>query len=296
MQRTIEPPASATVRRPIRGVVTSVLQRLPARLNRSLLFTTLVLGPFVFTFRSWWRLLALQKLGAGIVRRATGPDGLVALEVRDWGRRPLYVRPGTTDWETAQVSLIAQVHRPPPALADVRTILDLGTNIGATVADLAAAYPNARVLGVELDAANAALAERNVAYWSSRATILQGAVWTEDGEIAYGGDRGEWAYRVLAAMDDRTRAAELATVPAFSLATLIDRLAPQGKVDYVKMDVEGAERFLLADGDGWSDRVRCLQVEVHLPLDVAECVGMLEALGFEVSADPSGIPSVVAFG
>ena len=174
----------------------------------------------------------------------------------------------------------------------MRTILDLGANIGATVADLADAYPEAEVLGVELDADNVAMAQRNVAGAGPRASILHGAVWTADGEVAYGGDRGAWAYRVVEAMDDRTRAAEMATVPAFSLTTLVDRLAPGGRVDYVKMDVEGAERFLLADGDGWAERVRCLQVEVHLPLDVAGCARMMEALGFQVTADPTGIPSV----
>ena len=282
----------AGLRQLVRGALTAMVGRLPTRLRRSLLFTTVVIGPVVFTLRSWLRLLALQKLGPAIVGRVTGSDGLVALEVRDWGGRPLYVRPGTTDWETAQVSLIAQAHRPPPGLGDVRTILDLGTNIGATVADLADTYPAAQVLGVELDAANVVMAERNTAGWRPRASILHGAVWTEDGEVAYGGDRGEWAYRVLDAMDDRTRAAELATVPAFSLTTLFDRLAPGGTVDYVKMDVEGAERFLLTNGDGWSERVRCLQVEVHLPLDVAGCARMLEELGFQVTTDPTGIPSV----
>jgi FkbM family methyltransferase len=276
----------------VRRALAATVRRLPARLRGSLLFTTLVFGPVVFTIRSWLRLLALQKLGPAIIGRVTGSDGLVALEVRDWAGRPLYVRPGTTDWETAQVSLIGQVHRPPPGQGEVRTILDLGANIGATVADLADAYPAAQVLGIELDAANVAVAERNTAGWRPRASILHGAVWTEDGEVAYGGDRGEWAYRVLDAMDDRTRAAELATVPAFSLTTLIDRLAPGGSVDYVKMDVEGAERFLLASGDGWSERVRCLQVEVHLPLDVAGCARMMEELGFLVTADPTGIPSV----
>jgi hypothetical protein len=180
----------------VRSALTATVRRLPARLRGSLLFTTLVLGPVVFTLRSWLRLLALQKLGPTVIGRVTGSDGLVALEVRDWARCPLYVRPGTTDWETAQVSLIARVHRPPPDVGDVRTILDLGANIGATVADLADAYPAAQVLGVELDAANAALADRNIARWHTRATILHGAVWTEDGEIGYGGDRGEWAYRV----------------------------------------------------------------------------------------------------
>lgn len=292
MEQINGPDAPTGARQLVRGALTATVRRLPARLRGSLLFTTLVLGPLVLTLRSWLRLLALQKLGPAIIGRVTGSDGLVALKVRDWAGRPLYVRPGTTDWETAQVSLIGQVHRPPPGLVEVRTILDLGANIGATVADLAEAYPAAQVLGVELDAANVAVARRNIAGWPARARILHGAVWTEDGEVAYGGDRGEWAYRVVDAMDDRTRAPQLATVPAFSLTTLIDRLAPEGSVDYVKMDVEGAERFLLADGDGWSERVRCLQVEVHLPLDVAGCARMLEQLGFQVTADPTGIPSV----
>jgi FkbM family methyltransferase len=292
MNPTNGPDSPTAARHIVRSVLAATVRRLPARLRGSLLFTTVVLGPAVFTVRGWLRLLALQKLGPAITGRIAGSDGLVALEVRDWAGRPFYVRPETTDWETAQVSLIAQVHRPPAGLDNVRTILDLGANVGATVADLADAYPEAQVLGVELDAANVAMAQRNTAGWRSRASILHGAVWTEDGEVAYGGHRGEWAYRVLDAMDDRTRAAAMATVPAFSLTTLVDRLAPGGTVDYVKMDVEGAERFLLADGEGWSERVRCLQVEVHLPLDVAGCARMMEELGFQVTADPTGIPAV----
>ncbi len=255
-----------------------------------------MLGPFVFTVPSWIRLLGLQKLPAKLAQRLAGGDGLVALNVRDWDRRPLYVRAVGTDWETAHVSLMLRVHRPPPELGHVATILDLGANIGATVADLAATYSEATVLGVELDRDNVALARRNVARWAPRASVLHGAVWTSDGEIAYGGERGEWAYRVVPAMDDRTAAPAIATVEAFSLTTLIDRVAPGGTVDYIKMDVEGAERFLLDADDGWSRRTRCLQVEVHLPWDVSACQQKLEALGFRAVPDPDGIPSVTAWG
>jgi FkbM family methyltransferase len=271
-----------------RRAAAAILQRLPGRLGRSLLVATMLVGPFVFTARGWLRLLALQKLGAVAHR-----DGTVALGVREWGGRPLFVRPAGTDWETAHASLIGRYHRAPPDLGELRTILDLGANIGATVADLAAAHPDARVVGVEPDAANVAIARRNVERWHDRASIVQGAVWTEDGEIAYGGDRGEWAYRVLPAMDERTEAAAIATVPAFSMNTLIDMLAPGGDVDYVKMDVEGAERFLL-DSAEWAGRVRCLQVEVHAPWDVAACRRSLDRLGFDTAADVGGILSVTA--
>jgi len=267
----------------------AVLRRLPGRLGRSLLVATVLVGPFVFTARGWLRLLALQKLVAPARR-----SGVVALGVRDWDGRPLFVRPAGTDWETAHASLIGRYHRAPAGLAEVRTILDLGANIGATVADLAAAHPGARVLGVEPDGANAAIARRNVEPWSDRASIIQGAVWTEDGEIAYGGDRGEWAYRVLPAMDERTDAAAIATVPALSMTTLIDMLAPGGVVDYVKMDVEGAERFLLDGSADWAGRVRCLQVEVHAPYNVAACRSSLDRLGFDTTAEAAGILSVTA--
>jgi FkbM family methyltransferase len=177
----------------------------------------------------------------------------------------------------------------------VRTILDLGANIGATVADLAVGHPGARVLGVELDAANVAIARRNIERWRDRASIVHGAVWTDDGEIAYGGERGEWAYRILPAMDARTDAAAIATVPAFSMATLIDMVSSDGDVDYVKMDVEGAERFLLDGSGDWAARVRCLQVEVHVPWDLADCMRSLDRLGFDTVPDPGSIPSVTAF-
>jgi FkbM family methyltransferase len=280
-----------TAREHVRTGVWRVLQRLPERLRASLLVQSLLLGPFVFTIRGWLALLTLQRLPSlGAAR-----SGLVALGVRDWGGEPFYVRPRGTDWQTAHASLIGRYHRPPAELRDVHTILDLGANIGATVGDLAAAYPAARVLGVEMDAANAAVAERNVRRWADRASILHGAVWSEDGEIAYGGDRGEWAYRVLPAMDERTAAAAIDTVPAFSLTTLIDRLAPGGMVDYVKMDVEGAERFLLDHDDGWAARVRCMEVEVHLPLDVATCTHQLQSIGFRVVRDSAGRPTVMAY-
>ena len=263
------------------------------RWRESMLVSTLLQGPKVFSLPSWLRLLELQKLGS--LRGARG--GTVALTVRSWKGQPLHVRPLGTDWETVHASLIGGYHRPPPELTPVATILDLGANIGVTVADFADRYPEARILGVELDADNVALAQRNTAAWRGRAEILQGAAWSQDGEIAYGGDRGEWAYRVGPAMDERTTAQIIARVPAFSMGTLIERLAPGGTVDYVKMDIEGAERFVLAaEADGeWARRVRCIEVDVHLPLSVEDCRASLEALGFRTVPDPSGIASVTGY-
>jgi hypothetical protein len=61
------------------------------------------------------------------------------------------------------------------------------------------------------------------------------------------------------------------------MTNLIRRLG--APVDYVKMDVEGAERALLGQSEGWVGAVRCLKVEVHQPYTVTECVRDLERVG-----------------
>jgi FkbM family methyltransferase len=144
-------------------------------------------------------------------------------------------------------------------------------------------FPGARVLGVELDRCNAALAERNIAPWRERAEVLHAAVWTSSGEVAYTGVVGEeWGYKV--AESHASDGAGLRGIaPALTMPELLDRLGET--VDYVKMDVEGAEAALLADASAWARRVRCIKVEVHAPYHVARCKRDLRALGFAVTDD-----------
>jgi FkbM family methyltransferase len=273
-------------------MIEPALSLLPDRLARSMLVRTLLQGGFVFTLGSWLTMLRLERPLRRLPLRAD-EEGCVQLRVRELHGAPLYVRPRSTDWEAVFVSFLAGYHRPPPGLPLVGTVLDLGANVGATTADLAVRYPQARILGVELDAANAKLARRNTACWRDRVEILHGAVWTDDGTIAYGGTRGEWGYQVVEAMTDERRSDPIAEAPSFSMPTLIARLAGDGTVDFVKMDVEGAELALLEQGESWASRVRCIALEVHKPLDVSSADAMLTRLGFEV-APVRGIPGLVA--
>jgi FkbM family methyltransferase len=248
---------------------------------------TLVYGLTKFDVRSWLALLALQKLPLRADRR----DGLVALGVRGWGGRRVYVRPGTTDWLVTYNALFEGYQRPPGQLGPLRSILDLGANIGVTTADLAEQHPQAEIMGVELDTNNWNLARRNIGPWSDRISLIHGAVWHRDGRIAYQAGRGgEWAYHVIREDGDSSAVEVIDEVPAYSMTTLIDKLAPSGAVDYVKMDIEGAEVDVLADGEAWAPRVRCIKVEVHV--DVAECESMLKRLGFSTMTKTSLPPTV----
>ena len=100
------------------------------------------------------------------IRLHVGSGGrAVRLKLRQLGGREVLVRPSTSDVDTVWGTFAGAYHRPPAEALEhgPRLVWDLGANIGLTMADLAERHPGARVVGVELDSENAALARLNVA-------------------------------------------------------------------------------------------------------------------------------------
>jgi FkbM family methyltransferase len=234
------------------------------------------------------------------LRNAERRDEPVALRVRQLGGRDFHVRPGHGDLWALVHTLLPAYHLPPPELdpATIRTILDLGANIGVSMSHLATRFPDARIVGVELDADNAELCRRNVATWGERCRVVHGAVWPRDEQVAYEAQGvGDEAFHARAG-DGAGATARHAQ--GISLRTLIERELPAGtQVDFVKMDIEGAERDVLTERTGWAERVRAMIVEVHPPYDVEGCIRDLEALGFHARVDPryhglDGMPPIAA--
>ncbi|MGH2876326.1 MAG: FkbM family methyltransferase, partial [Solirubrobacteraceae bacterium] len=54
-------------------------------------------------------------------------------------------------------------------------------------------------------------------------------------------------------------------------------------VDFVKMDIEGAEREVLRQETAWASKVRSIGVEVHPPYTVEQCEHDLRDLGFRTA-------------
>jgi FkbM family methyltransferase len=226
---------------------------------------------------------------------AGGPAGeaVVQYRLRPLGGQLVSVRPHSADmW--ALTDIIPPYHLPPLDVVptDAREIWDLGTNIGLAMAQLALRYPQASVTGVEMDAGNLDLCRRNVAPYGERCNVLHAAVWSSDGEVSYSGGEDTLAYRVESGGGGTT-------VRSLSLNTV---LAERGveRVDFVKIDIEGAEREVLRENTEWAAAVRALKVEVHEPYTVDECLTDLRALGFEAEADPRyrgivGKPPILAF-
>lgn len=198
---------------------------------------------------------------------------LARLRVRPLGGREVLLRPGTSDVAIFWDTFARGYHLPPSELGTPRVILDLGANIGLTMAYFSCRYPYARVLGVELDADNVALARRNTAAWANRCEVIHAAVWRNDGVVHYRGwPGGTSGYQV-------TGVTEGTPVRAVSIATLLREYG--GQVDYMKVDIEGAERELLQDGADWATDVRSIKVELHGDYASDECEADLRRLGYK---------------
>jgi FkbM family methyltransferase len=229
------------------------------------------------SYREFMRLRAMAE-------HTSEGEERVELEIADLSGRRVVVRSGTADVDTVWDTFVHRYHLPPAKVqrCGVHLVWDLGANIGLTMADMAQRWPESRVVGVELDAANAQLARRNFEPWDDRGEILQAAVWPDDGEGWYHRwAGGTSAYHLHEPTPGEEPQGPL--VETLSLDTLLDRTG--GPVAFVKMDVEGAERELLRRNTGWAAEVGCIKVEVHGDYMPADCMADLERLGFDARRD-----------
>jgi FkbM family methyltransferase len=208
--------------------------------------------------------------------RPLSGKGEMSVRLRPLGGHSIAIRRDTRDAQVLWDTFGGRYHLPPPGPAP-RVVLDLGAYTGMTTAHMAARWPGATVVGVELDAGNAAVARENVAAFGSRCRIVHAGIWPESGEVAYERPAGEEdAHRVTT--DGELHAAAVTVgelVDAHGLASL----------DFVKIDIEGAEARLLRENADWLMLVGSVKVEVHPPYSIEGCIADLQAAGMRAWRD-----------
>lgn len=187
---------------------------------------------------------------------------LYPLAVRGY-RHPLYYREGSSDPDVIR-QVFGKLEYAAVADADLRTVLDLGANIGCAASFMLHRCPAARVVVVEPDADNLRVCRRTLAPFADRVTFVHAGVWPTRADLVVDrgrfGDGREWSFQVRPA-----RPGERAGVRGLTVPDLLE-IGGFDTVDLLKIDIEGTEQILFGPGsDGWLARTRTLAVELHGP-------------------------------
>jgi len=175
-------------------------------------------------------------------------------------------------------------------------ILDCGSNIGMSVLYFKHVYPGARVIGFEPDPVVCPCLEENVRRNAlAGVRCLQAGVAGREGMLAFYSD-GKCGSSLAANMSDGPpRGWQKHEVPCVRLR---DYLAEP--VDFLKMNIEGAEWEVLADSEDLLPNVREMVVEYHhfpgLPRRLADILALLQRTGFDYlinDLDPASNSAVV---
>jgi FkbM family methyltransferase len=164
-----------------------------------------------------------------------------------------------------------------------RTLLDLGANIGLTSVWFANRIHSAPsecgssfLLAVEPVSGNAKLAEMNFRSNHIPGEVIRAAVGLQSGEAWFEPQMESNLGRLV----KEKAAADCTRVPVVGIRDLLDRF-PEGRVDLVKMDIEGGEEVLLSHDTDWLARVKALIVEWHDDrADSRPLIRNVEAAGF----------------
>ncbi len=159
-------------------------------------------------------------------------------------------------------------------------IIDGGANIGLSVIYIKSLYPNAKIIAFEPDENVFQVLKKNLhSFEIGDVELHQAALWSENTELTFmaeGADSG----RVV-----KTEEAKTVKVKALRLKDFLT-----AKIDFLKLDIEGAELEVLEDCVEDLKNVENLFVEYHSFADLLQKIdrlfNILLSSGFRVNAHP----------
>ncbi|WP_428656247.1 FkbM family methyltransferase [Runella sp.] len=158
-------------------------------------------------------------------------------------------------------------------------IYDCGANVGMSIIYLKELYPQARIKAYEAEPTIADYLTKNLqTNGINDVTVIRKAVWKDDAGVWFGEGQADDASIYGQGVKK--------LIPSVRLR---DELALEERVDFLKIDIEGAETDVLPDCADVLDRVQHLFVEFHAyiaqPQALGDVIGVIEKAGFRYYID-----------
>jgi FkbM family methyltransferase len=165
---------------------------------------------------------------------------------------------------------------------DAPVILDCGANIGMATLYFKWLYPNAVVKSFEPDPTTFQLLKQNISANKLNVEAYNCALWDKDGDLEFFVDSSHPGALLMSTDASRLKSPPI-KVAAHRLSDFI-----QDTVDFVKLDIEGAEHKVLCEllQSGKARAIRQMVIEYHHRIGqqksrLGEFLAMLEHAGFE---------------
>ena len=163
------------------------------------------------------------------------------------------------------------------ASSDRPLIIDCGSNIGLSVLYYKTVYPKAEVIAYEPDKKNFQLLSKNISDNKlQQVSLHEAAIWIENGVIGFASNAAEGS-------SIANEGNNIISVPSVRLADVLNKY---DKIDFLKMDIEGAEDKVVSDCGSLLSKVENLFLEYHGTIHETEKLTMilktLSGCGFSV--------------
>ncbi len=138
-------------------------------------------------------------------------------------------------------------------------IVDAGANIGISVRYFASKYPGSEIWAIEPDPSNFEILQQNCGSLP-KTHLIPSALWPKKEPVFFTNlDAAKWGFEVSNSRPIEPRQA-LSTITIPELLSQI----PSGRINLLKLDIEGAERELFGEGaDEWLPKVDAIAIELH---------------------------------
>lgn len=185
-------------------------------------------------------------------------------------------------------------HLPPVeyVMPEAPVIVDLGANIGCTVVDFKIRYSNSIIFAYEMHFENLFIAEKNC-YELQGIHLFNKAIWTKKGKVAFSANNTTDAYFVNSSILDENAI----QIACLSIQDILHDNNLQ-TIDFLKMDIEGAEKNILDDNDlEWLNHTNSLNIEFHnISADRLEgYIRLFQQFGFNSYRSPNHWLSILGY-